>query len=73
VCCNLLGIPWPGVFFRKHTVAEAKKLEVVGWVANTPEDTVQGECQGAAANLEKMCAWALSHTAQSECVRFMRG
>ncbi|KAJ7988638.1 hypothetical protein DPEC_G00311290 [Dallia pectoralis] len=35
-----------GVFFRKYTQAEGKKLGLVGWVKNTKAGTVQGQLQG---------------------------
>ncbi|EPY81353.1 hypothetical protein CB1_000743084 [Camelus ferus] len=35
-----------GVFFRKYTQAEGKKLGLVGWVQNTDQGTVQGQLQG---------------------------
>ncbi|XP_028421207.1 acylphosphatase-1 isoform X2 [Perca flavescens] len=35
-----------GVFFRKYTQAEGKKLGLVGWVQNTGAGTVQGQLQG---------------------------
>uniref|UniRef100_A0A8C0JDX5 Acylphosphatase n=1 Tax=Chelonoidis abingdonii TaxID=106734 RepID=A0A8C0JDX5_CHEAB len=35
-----------GVFFRKYTQAEGKKLGLVGWVQNTEDGTVQGQIQG---------------------------
>ncbi|MEJ1269543.1 mutL homolog 3 [Cricetulus griseus] len=35
-----------GVFFRKYTQAEGKKLGLVGWVQNTDRGTVKGQLQG---------------------------
>jgi len=35
-----------GVFFRATTAEEAKKLELVGWVMNSPSGSVKGEAQG---------------------------
>lgn len=32
-----------GVFFRKHTAAQARSLGLTGWVRNTPAGTVEGE------------------------------
>ena len=42
-----------GVFFRKYTAAEAKKLKLVGWVMNTESGTVKGQMQGKNINLFK--------------------
>ncbi|XP_067862426.1 acylphosphatase-1 [Heptranchias perlo] len=46
-----------GVFFRKHTQKEAKRLGLVGWVRNTPRGTVEGALQGAEAHVRSMQAW----------------
>ena len=35
-----------GVFFRKYTLAQAKKLHLVGWVKNTSHGTVVGVAEG---------------------------
>ena len=40
-----------GVFFRAKTAEEAQKLEVLGWVTNTPKGSVKGEAQGAKVNM----------------------
>lgn len=45
------------VFFRKHTEQEAKKLHLVGWVANSARGTVMGEMQGTASDLRAMKKW----------------
>lgn len=46
-----------GVFFRKHTAATAKKLQLVGWVMNTDRGTVVGEAQGAAKAVTTLKDW----------------
>ena len=46
-----------GVFFRKHTQAEAMKLKLRGWCENTRAGTVRGEVAGDAAALEKFKHW----------------
>ena len=46
-----------GVFFRKFTQKEAIKLELVGWVKNTRNDTVVGQCQGDHSQTELMKRW----------------
>ena len=46
-----------GVFFRKFTQKEAMKLQLVGWVKNTRNDTVVGQCQGEQSQVELMKRW----------------
>ncbi|XP_068948352.1 acylphosphatase-1 isoform X2 [Petaurus breviceps papuanus] len=46
-----------GVFFRKYTQAEGKKLGLVGWVQNTDQGTVQGQIQGPTAQVRIMQEW----------------
>ncbi|XP_051502271.1 acylphosphatase-1-like isoform X1 [Myxocyprinus asiaticus] len=46
-----------GVFFRKYTQSEGKKLGVVGWVQNTDAGTVQGQLQGPASKVQQMQQW----------------
>ncbi|XP_005986615.1 acylphosphatase-1 [Latimeria chalumnae] len=46
-----------GVFFRKHTQAQGKKLGLVGWVQNTEQGTVVGQLQGPASRVQTMQEW----------------
>ncbi|XP_054987662.1 acylphosphatase-1 isoform X1 [Sorex araneus] len=46
-----------GVFFRKYTQAESKKLGLVGWVQNTEQGTVQGQLQGPTSKVRHMQQW----------------
>ncbi|XP_073683555.1 acylphosphatase-1 isoform X2 [Garra rufa] len=46
-----------GVFFRKYTQSEGKKLGLVGWVQNTAAGTVQGQLQGPASKVQQMQQW----------------
>ena len=46
-----------GVFFRKHTQAQAKKLGVSGWVQNTPSGTVVGCVEGSEDKVIMMKRW----------------
>ncbi|XP_062037104.1 acylphosphatase-1 isoform X2 [Lepus europaeus] len=46
-----------GVFFRKYTQAEGKKLGLVGWVQNTDRGTVQGQLQGPISKVHLMQQW----------------
>ncbi|XP_069885952.1 acylphosphatase-1 isoform X1 [Dipodomys merriami] len=46
-----------GVFFRKYTQAEGKKLGLVGWVQNTDRGTVQGQLQGPISKVRHMQEW----------------
>ncbi|KAM9302206.1 acylphosphatase-2-like [Gastrophryne carolinensis] len=49
-----------GVFFRKYTEDQAKKVAVVGWVKNTPYGTVTGQVQGSKDKVEIMKNWLKS-------------
>ncbi|XP_019940603.1 acylphosphatase-1 isoform X2 [Paralichthys olivaceus] len=49
-----------GVFFRKYTQAEGKKLGLVGWVQNTDSGTVQGQLQGPRSKVNEMQEWLKS-------------
>ncbi|XP_014066341.1 acylphosphatase-1 [Salmo salar] len=49
-----------GVFFRKYTQAEGKKLGLVGWVQNTEAGTVQGQFQGPSNKVRQMQDWLKS-------------
>ncbi|KAF3844795.1 hypothetical protein F7725_007958 [Dissostichus mawsoni] len=49
-----------GVFFRKYTQAEGKKLGLVGWVQNTSAGTVQGQLQGPSSKVKEMKEWLKS-------------
>nr|XP_020649587.1 acylphosphatase-1 isoform X1 [Pogona vitticeps] len=46
-----------GVFFRKYTQAEGKKLGLVGWVQNTNYGTVQGQIQGPIVKVQQLQEW----------------
>ncbi|XP_044292021.1 acylphosphatase-1 isoform X2 [Varanus komodoensis] len=46
-----------GVFFRKHTQAQGKKLGVVGWVQNTDYGSVRGQIQGPTAKVRQLQEW----------------
>ncbi|XP_077587053.1 acylphosphatase-1 [Stigmatopora nigra] len=49
-----------GVFFRKYTQAQGKKLGLVGWVQNTSTGTVQGQLQGPRKKVTEMQQWLKS-------------
>ncbi|KAM9013649.1 acylphosphatase-1 [Ara ararauna] len=46
-----------GVFFRKYTQGEAKRLGLVGWVQNSSRGTVQGQVQGPSARVRELQDW----------------
>ncbi|KAM3138301.1 hypothetical protein pb186bvf_009577 [Paramecium bursaria] len=46
-----------GVFFRKFTEEKAKKLNLNGWVQNTPQGTVIGTVQGPQQKCLEMENW----------------
>ncbi|XP_062892192.1 acylphosphatase-2-like [Mobula hypostoma] len=49
-----------GVFFRKYTEEQARRLGLVGWVKNTAGGTVTGQVQGAAEKVNFMMNWLKS-------------
>ncbi|PSN55596.1 Acylphosphatase-2 [Blattella germanica] len=46
-----------GVFFRKHTYQEAKRLGLLGWCMNTDQGTVLGCIEGPEDKVEEMKNW----------------
>ncbi|KAK5647729.1 hypothetical protein RI129_002621 [Pyrocoelia pectoralis] len=46
-----------GVFFRKFTQQEAKKLGLKGWCMNTVSGTVQGVMEGSNDKINEMKNW----------------
>ena len=46
-----------GVSFRWHTVAEAERLGLAGWVRNRPDGSVELEAEGARDAVERLVAW----------------
>lgn len=46
-----------GVFFRDTCRREAVGRGVAGWVRNRPDGAVEAVFEGAAENVEAMCAW----------------
>ncbi|BFZ07571.1 hypothetical protein BsWGS_10610 [Bradybaena similaris] len=46
-----------GVFFRKHTESQAKKLGLSGWVKNTATGTVVGVIEGPDDKVAIMKKW----------------
>ncbi|NXP44815.1 ACYP1 protein, partial [Heliornis fulica] len=57
-----------GVFFRKYTQLEAKRLGLVGWVQNTSHGTVQGQVQGPAAQVQELQEWLRSIGSPQSCI-----
>lgn len=57
-----------GVFFRKYTVAEAKRLGLVGWCKNHADgQRVVGEAEGAPEQIDAFRTW-LAHTGSPKSV-----
>nr|XP_020669036.1 acylphosphatase-2-like [Pogona vitticeps] len=52
-----LSPPFLGVFFRKYTEEQGRKLGVVGWVKNTTWGTVTGQVQGPKEKVDIMKNW----------------
>lgn len=46
-----------GVGFRYHTMAEAKRLGVTGWVRNVPDGTVEALAEGECAAVDAFAEW----------------
>ncbi|XP_013404559.1 acylphosphatase-2 isoform X2 [Lingula anatina] len=46
-----------GVFFRKYTMKTATQYGLVGWVMNTPQNTVKGQVQGKESKVKEMKHW----------------
>ncbi|KAM4017872.1 acylphosphatase-2-like isoform 2-T2 [Anomaloglossus baeobatrachus] len=49
-----------GVFFRKYTEEQAKRVAVVGWVKNTAYGTVTGQVQGSKEKVDVMKNWLIN-------------
>ena len=49
-----------GVWFRESMRLEAERLNVAGWVRNTPDGTVEAVVQGPIAAVDAMIEWAHS-------------
>jgi len=46
-----------GVFFRDCTKRKADELNLVGWVRNCPDDTVEAVISGRESGVNKMVEW----------------
>jgi acylphosphatase len=46
-----------GVAFRYHTLEEARRLGVQGWVRNTPDGRVEIEAEGERSGVEALVEW----------------
>ena len=47
-----------GVWFRESMRVEAERLNLTGWVRNTPDGTVEAVIQGPAEAVEALIEWA---------------
>jgi acylphosphatase len=47
-----------GVWFRESMRIEAERLQVAGWVRNTPDGKVEAVVQGPAEAVDALIAWA---------------
>lgn len=46
-----------GVFYRKGAQQEAQKLNLIGYVKNLPDGTVELKAEGPKENLQKLLNW----------------
>ena len=46
-----------GVSFRQHTLQEARRLNVSGWVKNLSDGSVQGCFEGEKGDVEALIEW----------------
>lgn len=46
-----------GVMYRKHTLIEAQRLGLTGWVKNLPDGSVFVEAEGSPEKLDGFIAW----------------
>ncbi len=46
-----------GVFFRMSTLRHARGADVVGWVRNRPDGSVEAHLQGDARQVDEVIAW----------------
>ena len=46
-----------GVFFRDYTRREAERLEISGWVRNSPDGSVETLLSGSTEAVDKMIDW----------------
>jgi acylphosphatase len=46
-----------GVFYRTSAIKEAKQFNVVGWIKNRADSTVECVAEGSKENLEKFINW----------------
>ena len=46
-----------GVYFRQYTWQQARRLGLVGWVANQPDSTVRVVAEGSEAALQQLLAY----------------
>jgi acylphosphatase len=58
-----------GVWFRESMRAEALRLNVAGWVRNTPDGTVEAVVQGDEAAVDALIEWAHSGPPQARVER----
>lgn len=47
-----------GVWFRESMRHEAERLEVTGWVRNTPDGAVEAVVQGSDEAVDALISWA---------------
>jgi acylphosphatase len=58
-----------GVWFRESMRSEALRLNVTGWVRNTPDGTVEAVVQGDEAAVDALIEWAHRGPSQARVER----
>lgn len=61
-----------GVWFRESMRSEALRLNVTGWVRNTPDGTVEAVVQGDEAAVDALIEWAHRGPPQARVERVER-
>ena len=58
-----------GVWFRDHTLKEARRLGLVGWVRNCIDGTVEVVAQGEPEQVEALLSWLHQGSPLAEVTR----
>lgn len=59
-----------GVGFRYYALQKAEKLNITGWIKNTPEGNVEMEASGETQNLDTFIDWMRRGSTRAYIERF---